>query len=111
MSAHRCHLSSWQPRIHNRPFSQRRRCGRAKHRYLTLVAYFLGIQPSALENALSYKTKMVKKELCTVFLDPDGGSNNCSDLAKTVYSPVHMACPAPTADGGAGVDTGKVEVS
>ncbi|KIM70696.1 hypothetical protein SCLCIDRAFT_18753 [Scleroderma citrinum Foug A] len=73
-------------------------------------AYFLGIQPSALENALSYKTKMVKKELCTIFLDPDGGSNNCIDLAKTVYSPVHMACPPPAADGGARVDARKVEV-
>ncbi|KAI6037189.1 myosin head, motor domain-containing protein, partial [Pisolithus microcarpus] len=35
---------------------------------LALVAESLGVQPSALENALSYKTKLVKKELCTVFL-------------------------------------------
>jgi len=53
---------------------------------LALVADFLGVQPSALENALSYKTKMVKKELCTVFLDPDGASDNRDDLAKTLYS-------------------------
>ncbi|KAG6333627.1 hypothetical protein ID866_5463 [Astraeus odoratus] len=53
---------------------------------LALVAEFLGVQPSALENALSYKTKMVKKELCTVFLDPDGASDNRDDLAKTLYS-------------------------
>ena len=53
---------------------------------LALVADFLGIQPSALENALSYRTKMVKKELCTVFLDPDGASDNRDDLAKTLYS-------------------------
>ena len=33
---------------------------------LALIADFLEVQPSALENALSYKTKMVKKELCTV---------------------------------------------
>ncbi|KAH9045953.1 glycosyltransferase family 2 protein [Lactarius hengduanensis] len=36
---------------------------------LALVADFLGVTPSALETALSYKTKLVKKELCTVFLD------------------------------------------
>ncbi|KAJ7429206.1 P-loop containing nucleoside triphosphate hydrolase protein [Mycena galericulata] len=30
-------------------------------------------------------TKLVK-ELCTVFLDPDGASNNRDDLAKTLYS-------------------------
>ncbi|KAF9225027.1 glycosyltransferase family 2 protein [Gyrodon lividus] len=53
---------------------------------LGIVAEFLGVQPSALEGALSYKTKMVKKELCTVFLDPDGASDNRDDLAKTLYS-------------------------
>ncbi|PPQ79006.1 hypothetical protein CVT25_002315 [Psilocybe cyanescens] len=53
---------------------------------LEIVADFLGIQPSALEAVLSYKTKLVKKELCTVFLDPDGASDNRDDLAKTLYS-------------------------
>ncbi|KAI6013665.1 P-loop containing nucleoside triphosphate hydrolase protein [Pisolithus microcarpus] len=53
---------------------------------LALVAESLGVQPSALENALSYKTKLVKKELCTVFLDSDGASDNRNDLAKTLYS-------------------------
>ena len=53
---------------------------------LDVVADFLGIQPAALEAALSYKTKMLKKELCTVFLDPDGASDNRDDLAKTLYS-------------------------
>ncbi|KAF8634990.1 hypothetical protein AX15_000605 [Amanita polypyramis BW_CC] len=53
---------------------------------LAIVAEFLGVQPSALEVALSYKTKLVKKELCTVFLDPDGASDNRDDLAKMLYS-------------------------
>ncbi|KAG5634988.1 hypothetical protein H0H81_012795 [Sphagnurus paluster] len=53
---------------------------------LEIVAEFLGIHPSALESALSYKTKLMKKELCTVFLDPDGASDNRDDLAKTLYS-------------------------
>lgn len=53
---------------------------------LEIVADFLGIQPSALEAALSYKTKLVKTELCTVFLDPDGASDNRDDLAKMLYS-------------------------
>ncbi|KAJ7200874.1 glycosyltransferase family 2 protein [Mycena pura] len=51
-----------------------------------IVADFLGVHPSDLEQALSYKTKLVKKELCTVFLDPDGASDNRDDLAKTLYS-------------------------
>lgn len=53
---------------------------------LALVAEFLGVTTSALETTLSYKTKMVKKELCTVFLDPDGASDNRDDLAKNLYS-------------------------
>ncbi len=53
---------------------------------LEIVAEFLGVQPAALEAALSYKTKLVKKELCTVFLDPDGASDNRDELAKTLYS-------------------------
>ena len=56
------------------------------HDILNIVGDFLGIQPSDLESALSYKTKLVKKELCTVFLDPDGASDNRDDLAKTLYS-------------------------
>ena len=53
---------------------------------LELVSDFLGVQSSALEAALSYKTKLVKKELCTIFLDADGASDNRDDLAKTLYS-------------------------
>ncbi|KAG1744846.1 glycosyltransferase family 2 protein [Suillus lakei] len=53
---------------------------------LGIVAEFLGVQAGALEGAMSYKTKLVKKELCTVFLDPDGASDNRDDLAKTLYS-------------------------
>jgi chitin synthase len=53
---------------------------------LASVAEFLGVTPSALETALSYKMKLVKKELCTVFLDLDGAADNRDDLAKTLYS-------------------------
>ncbi|KAJ6477179.1 P-loop containing nucleoside triphosphate hydrolase protein [Mycena vitilis] len=53
---------------------------------LELVAEFLGVHPSDLEQALSYKTMLVKQELCTVFLDPDSASDNRDDLAKTLYS-------------------------
>ncbi|RDB15429.1 hypothetical protein Hypma_004170 [Hypsizygus marmoreus] len=53
---------------------------------LETVAEFLGVHSSALKAAISYKTKFVKKELCTVFLDPNGASDNRGDLAKTFYS-------------------------
>ncbi|TFK50010.1 glycosyltransferase family 2 protein [Heliocybe sulcata] len=53
---------------------------------LGVVADFLGVRPAALEAVLSCKTKLVRKELCTVFLDPDGASDNRDNLAKTLYS-------------------------
>jgi chitin synthase len=53
---------------------------------LEIVAEFLGVPASDLESVLSYKTKLVKKELCTVFLDEEGAAANRDDLAKTLYS-------------------------
>jgi len=53
---------------------------------LGIIAEFLGVQSSTLESMLSYKMKLLKKELCTVFLDPDGASDNHDDLSKTLYS-------------------------
>lgn len=53
---------------------------------LDLVAEFLGVTSPALEIVFSYKTKLVKKELCTVFLDEDGAAENRDNLAKTLYS-------------------------
>ena len=53
---------------------------------LALVAEFLGVPPSALETVLLYKTKLVKKELCTVLLDSDDAADDHNDLAKTLYS-------------------------
>ncbi|KAF7335174.1 Glycosyltransferase family 2 protein [Mycena sanguinolenta] len=53
---------------------------------LAYVADFLGVPARDLEATLSYRTKLVKKELCTVFLDADGASDNRDDLAKTLYS-------------------------
>ncbi|GJE86394.1 Myosin domain-containing chitin synthase 8 [Phanerochaete sordida] len=53
---------------------------------LEIVAEFLGVQPAALETALTYRTRLMKKELCTVFLDPDGAADNRDELAVTLYS-------------------------
>ena len=53
---------------------------------LALITEFLGVTPSALETVLLYKIKLVKKELCTVLLNPDGAADDCDNLAKTLYS-------------------------
>jgi chitin synthase len=56
------------------------------HEVLDLVADFLGVNPHALENVLTYKTKLIKKEMCTIFLDVDSASVQRDDLAKALYS-------------------------
>ena len=53
---------------------------------LEIVSEFLGVPPTDLEAVLSYKTKLLKKEICTVFLDEEGAATNRDDLAKTLYS-------------------------
>lgn len=53
---------------------------------LELVSGFLGIQTKALEEVLTYKTKMIKNEVCTILLDADGAASNRDDLAKSLYS-------------------------
>ncbi|KAE9407584.1 P-loop containing nucleoside triphosphate hydrolase protein [Gymnopus androsaceus JB14] len=50
------------------------------------VADFLGVHPSHLEQSLACHSKMVKKEMCTIFLDPEGASENRDELAKALYS-------------------------
>ncbi|CAI2162513.1 1810_t:CDS:2 [Funneliformis geosporum] len=53
---------------------------------LDLVADFLGVDPQALQNVLTYKTKLIKKEICTIFLDVDSASVQRDDLVKALYS-------------------------
>nr|CAG8434853.1 941_t:CDS:2 [Entrophospora candida] len=53
---------------------------------LDLVADFLGVEPRALESALTYKTKLIKKEICTIFLDIEAASVQRDELAKALYS-------------------------
>ncbi|KAK1234699.1 hypothetical protein PQX77_002096 [Marasmius sp. AFHP31] len=51
-----------------------------------IVADLCGVQQSELEACLSYKSKLVEKEMCTIPLDPDSASNNRDELAKVLYS-------------------------
>jgi chitin synthase len=53
---------------------------------LNIVADFLGLMPSTLESLLTYKTKLIKKELCTVYLDAAQAVVQRDDLAKVLYS-------------------------
>lgn len=53
---------------------------------LDLVADFLGVQNRSLETVLTYKTKLIKKEMCTIFLDAEAAGAQRDDLAKVLYS-------------------------
>ncbi|KAE8225588.1 hypothetical protein CF319_g1685 [Tilletia indica] len=53
---------------------------------LSTIAEFLGIETRSLEESLTYKTKMIKNEICTILLDADGAAANRDDLAKSLYS-------------------------
>ncbi|GAC95183.1 glycosyltransferase [Pseudozyma hubeiensis SY62] len=53
---------------------------------LDKVAEYLGISSKSLEEALTYKTKMIRNEVCTILLDADGASDHRDDLAKSLYS-------------------------
>ncbi|KAF9159743.1 hypothetical protein DFQ26_006217 [Actinomortierella ambigua] len=53
---------------------------------LILVSDILGVDPNALQNTLTYKTKMIKKELCSVFLDTQGANAQRDELAQGLYS-------------------------
>ena len=57
---------------------------------LAIVAEFLGVTAQALEIALSYKTKLLKKELCTVFLDPDGATDNRRSCQNPLFTTLRL---------------------
>lgn len=52
---------------------------------LETVGEFLGVNPIDLEGVFNCKTTIISKEVCTVFLDPEGASANRDDLAKSLY--------------------------
>lgn len=52
---------------------------------LAVVAGFLGLKPIDLENAFVFKTKLIKNELCTMFLDREEALVQRDALARTLY--------------------------
>ncbi|KAI6139949.1 P-loop containing nucleoside triphosphate hydrolase protein, partial [Pisolithus tinctorius] len=65
-------------------------CQQGKTHHLTPAMFYPCVDLGKTivnENTLSYKTKLV---FCTIFLHPDGSSDNRDDLAKTLYS-IHFA--------------------
>ncbi|KAF9901829.1 hypothetical protein EC991_005624 [Linnemannia zychae] len=58
---------------------------RQKHIF-DLVADLLGVEEDALQQALSYKRKMISGDMCTVILDSASAKTQCDSLARGLYS-------------------------
>lgn len=52
---------------------------------LGLAARFLGVPSQALQDALTYKTKLIRHEVCTILCDAEGAASNRDELAKNLY--------------------------
>lgn len=53
---------------------------------LDIVAVMLGVSPSKLETCLTYKLKMIGKEVCTIFLNPQAAAEQRDELACALYN-------------------------
>lgn len=53
---------------------------------LDIVAIMLGVSPTKLETCLTYKLKLIGKEVCTIFLNPQAASEQRDDLARALYN-------------------------
>lgn len=53
---------------------------------LELVSEFLGVSVAALAELFSFKTVLIRKEVCTTFLDPEQAEGVRDELARVLYS-------------------------
>ncbi|KAG1235193.1 hypothetical protein G6F35_001003 [Rhizopus arrhizus] len=52
---------------------------------LHTVADLLGVDSNSLMNTLTYKSKLIKRDITTLFLDPEQASNQRDTLAQSLY--------------------------
>lgn len=57
---------------------------------LDIVAVMLGVSPSKLETCLTYKLKLIGKEVCTIFLNPQAAMEQRDELANALYNVLFM---------------------
>lgn len=53
---------------------------------LEITAELLGVEPKALETCLTYQTKLIKRDLTTIFLNAEQASVQRDALAEAIYS-------------------------
>ncbi|KAL0079364.1 glycosyltransferase family 2 protein [Phycomyces blakesleeanus] len=52
---------------------------------LDTVSAMLGVSPSKLETSLTYKLRLIRTELCTIFMNPQGAAEQRDSLARALY--------------------------
>lgn len=52
---------------------------------LTTAADLLGVDPNSLMSTLTYKSKLIKRDITTLFLDAEQASKQRDDLAQALY--------------------------
>ncbi|KAI8379528.1 chitin synthase [Radiomyces spectabilis] len=52
---------------------------------LDIVSVMLGVSPTKLEQSLTYRLRLIRKELCTIFLNPQGAMEQRDSLARALY--------------------------
>ncbi|KAI8141545.1 chitin synthase [Fennellomyces sp. T-0311] len=60
-------------------------CSVKNHKVLEVVSAMLGVSPSKLETALTYKLRLIRKELCTAFMNAQGATEQRDSLAQALY--------------------------
>ncbi|KAG2225658.1 hypothetical protein INT45_012130 [Circinella minor] len=53
---------------------------------LEIAAELLGVEGFALQNTLTYKSKLIKRDITTLFLNPEHASKQRDDLIEALYS-------------------------
>jgi chitin synthase len=52
---------------------------------LEVIAVMLGVSPTKLEQSLTYKLRLIRNELCTMFLNAQGAIEQRDALARALY--------------------------
>ncbi|KAI7866136.1 chitin synthase [Spinellus fusiger] len=52
---------------------------------LDTVSAMLGVSPSKLETCLTYKLRLIRTELCTIFMNPQGATQQRDSLTQALY--------------------------
>ncbi|KAI9314571.1 chitin synthase-domain-containing protein [Dichotomocladium elegans] len=60
-------------------------CSVKNPKVLEVVSAMLGVSPSKLETALTYKLRLIQNELCTAFMNQHGAAEQRDSLAQALY--------------------------